>query len=185
MISLAAGKDLQLKELRDYHADDLFQLIESNRPRLKEFLAWLDTHTKIEDTQKFVRVCRDINRRGLALSLGIFYQDKLAGHISFNRIDQENKAAFIGYWLAKNFEAQGLVTQSVTALIRYGFQELHLHRMELRCAPENERSRKVALRLGFQYEGRLRDAEWLYDHFVDHEIYSLLAHEWMKVQSYH
>lgn len=32
--------------------------------------------------------------------------------------------------------------------------------------------------MGFKEEGRLRQVEWLYDHFVDHVIYGLLADEW-------
>jgi ribosomal-protein-serine acetyltransferase len=53
-----------------------------------------------------------------------------------------------------------------------------MNRLYLRCAVGNIRSRKIALALGFSFEGTQRQAEWLYDHFVDLEMYSLLASEW-------
>jgi ribosomal-protein-serine acetyltransferase len=46
------------------------------------------------------------------------------------------------------------------------------------CATENEKSCAVPERLGFRREGIERQAEWLYDHFVDHAVYSALASEW-------
>jgi ribosomal-protein-serine acetyltransferase len=42
------------------------------------------------------------------------------------------------------------------------------------CGVENKRSQAIPQRLGFTHEGTARQAEWLYDHFVDHQIYSLL-----------
>jgi ribosomal-protein-serine acetyltransferase len=66
------------------------------------------------------------------------------------------------------------MTNSCKALIEYGFTALNLNRLVISCATENYASRAIPKRLGFDYEGTARDAEWLYDRFVDHEIYSLL-----------
>ena len=50
----------------------------------------------------------------------------------------------------------------------------------IHCAVGNRRSRAIPERLGFTQEGIARDAEWLYDHYVDLVTYSLLAPEWSK-----
>jgi len=63
-------------------------------------------------------------------------------------------------------------------LIDYAFHELQFNRVEMRCAAENKKSRKIPEKLGFREEGLLRQAGWLHDHFVDMMIYGLLASEW-------
>jgi ribosomal-protein-serine acetyltransferase len=50
--------------------------------------------------------------------------------------------------------------------------------VEIGCAPGNRKSCAIPERLGFTREGVLRQREWLYDHFVDHVVYGILAEEW-------
>lgn len=67
---------------------------------------------------------------------------------------------------------------AVQGLIKFGFEKLNLNKVLIGCATGNLRSQKIPESLGFTYEGTLRQNEWLYDHFVDHKIYSLLKSEW-------
>ena len=69
------------------------------------------------------------------------------------------------------------MTAACRTMTRHALGELKLNRVEIRCAVGNERSRAIPKRLGFSEEGRLRGVEWLYDHFEDHIVYSLLAGE--------
>jgi len=72
------------------------------------------------------------------------------------------------------------MTISRKAVIDYGFEVLALNRMVINCASENSRSRAISERLGFTHEGTCRDAEWLYDRFVNHEVYVQLYSDWNK-----
>lgn len=58
------------------------------------------------------------------------------------------------------------------------FSHLKLNKVEIRAAIENKKSRSIPERLGFVNEGSIRQAEWLYDHFVDQIVYGILAIEW-------
>lgn len=72
------------------------------------------------------------------------------------------------------------MTKACIAFINHAFSELQLNRVEIRCAVGNTKSRAIPERLGFTNEGTIRDGEWLYDHFVNHIVYGILAMEWIK-----
>ena len=100
---------------------------------------------------------------------------QLCGAIGLHRFDPRNRSSSIGYWIDRDYEGQGIVTRACRAIVASGFTEYGLHRIEIRCATGNTRSAAVPLRLNFQEEGVVREAEWLYDHFVDLRVFSKLA----------
>ena len=81
---------------------------------------------------------------------------------------------------AAGFQPLRSVTKACRTLITYAFTELGLNKVEICCATENIRSCAIPKRLGFKQEGILRDAEWLYNHFVDHAVFGMLAREWQR-----
>ena len=80
--------------------------------------------------------------------------------------------------MGEGFQGNGIMTNSCRALIGILFTEYNLNRVEIQVAPQNLKSRAIPERLGFQSEGFRRQAEWLYDHYVDHIIYGMLAQDW-------
>ena len=70
------------------------------------------------------------------------------------------------------------MTAAVKGLVDEGFQQLELNRIQARVAPANYPSQAVCDRLGLKKEGVLRQAEWLYDHYVDLVMNSVLRSEW-------
>ena len=70
------------------------------------------------------------------------------------------------------------MTLACRYLVDYSFATLILNRVVIMCATHNKRSRAIPERLGFRHEGTACEAEWLYDHFVDHEMYALLRRHW-------
>ena len=73
------------------------------------------------------------------------------------------------------------MTRSVKAVLHYAFENLKLNKIEIRCGVGNAKSAQFE-RLGFKLDGILRDEEWLYDHFHDIAVYSLLASEWKEIR---
>ena len=64
------------------------------------------------------------------------------------------------------------------ALINFGFSELNLNRIQIKCAPENVKSNNIPKRLGFSFEGVERDSEFVKDGvFRDANVWSLLKRE--------
>jgi hypothetical protein len=63
-------------------------------------------------------------------------------------------------------------------MIDYGFAEWGFNRIAIECASENTRSRAIAERLGFKFEGTIRGIQWLHDRFVDAAMYGLLRSDY-------
>jgi ribosomal-protein-serine acetyltransferase len=171
--------ELRLLELR--HAEELFTLTEQNRLHLREWLPWVDSSASYEDAIRFLKSALEQYAQNLGFQAGIWYQRKLVGVIGFHRIEWGNRRTSIGYWLSQNYQGKGLVTKACAALIEYAFSDLRLNRIEIRCATGNQKSCAIPERLGFTKEGVIRQAEWLYDHYVDHNVFGLLASEWKKI----
>ena len=70
------------------------------------------------------------------------------------------------------------MTRACRALVEVGFTRLDLNRIVIRAACGNDKSAAVPLRLGFTLEGTSRQAERLYDRYVDLRVYALLKEEW-------
>ena len=178
MDRFAIDEKTSLKLLEKKDAEELFALTDSCRTYLREWLPWVDSTKTIDDTIAFIKTSKKKFASNKGMDAGIWFNGQLAGVIGLHSIDWPNKKTKIGYWLGEPFQGRGFMTKSCRAMINYIFNVLKLNRVEIRCAVMNLKSRAIPERLGFTNEGTIRDAEWLYDHFVDHIVYSLLARDW-------
>lgn len=169
---------IYLKTLEPLDDEALFIETNKSRHHLRQWLPWLDGINSKHDSRKFIEYAIQLLDERKAMIFGIFADDQLAGTLGFNQIDWQNKVAHVGYWLGSSYTGQGIMTSSVRRLLAYSFNELALNRVEIRCATENHKSRSIPERLGFTEEGRIREGEWLYDHYVDHIVYGMLSREW-------
>ena len=172
--------EINLRLLESHHAEALFAVVDANRQHLREWLPWLDANISADDTRQFVRASQKQREEKSGFVAGIWVCDELIGLVGHNRIDWENRVGYPGYWLAQGYEGKGIMTKSCCALIDHAFGELELDRIIIHCAVGNRKSRAIPERLGFREEGVKREAEWLYDKFVDHAVYGLLKSDWPK-----
>lgn len=172
---------LKLLDLTD--VEELFELTDRSRDMLREWLLFIDNVKTVKDTERFIRDAMLQYAENNGLQAGIYYEGKLAGVIGYHQINKEHNWTSIGYWLGSDFVGKGLVTNSMRAFIDYAFDYLKVHRIEVRVAVGNIRSRTIPKILGFKEEGRLREAEWLHDRYVDQVVYGLTASEWRKIKS--
>jgi ribosomal-protein-serine acetyltransferase len=167
---------LKLIDLSD--AERVFELTDQSRNYLKKWLPWLDFTKNVDDTKDFIRGCLKGYAKNQSLTTVILFNGAIVGTAGFNSINWSNKTTYIGYWLGEEYQGKGIMTKVAKALTDYAFTHLHLNKVEIRAAVENKKSRSVPERLGFVNEGQIRQAEWLYDHYVDHIVYGVLANEW-------
>lgn len=171
-------EDAELRLLEESHAEELFDLMDRNRAHLREWLPFLDFTQSPADSLHFIRSTRQQLADNAGIQCGIFYKGKLAGVIGVHAINWLNKKTSIGYWLGAEFQGRGLMTAATRALVDHAFTAWKLNRVEIHCATGNVKSQAIPERLGFVREGISRQSEWLYDHYVDHYNFAMLASEW-------
>jgi ribosomal-protein-serine acetyltransferase len=170
---------VELRQIVPEDVEDLTELIDRNRSYLREWLPWLDNSTSVMDSARFIGRSIEQAKDDNGLTLGILFNGKLVGVIGQHYVDSLNRRTEIGYWLDATHQGRGIVTRAVARLTDYAFRAQDCKRVILQCASENTKSRAVAERLGFVKEGTLREAEWLYDHYVDLVVYSMLKRTWV------
>ncbi|OJH42793.1 GNAT family N-acetyltransferase [Cystobacter ferrugineus] len=95
------------------------------------------------------------------------------------------EALEIAYWFRHDATGQGLATEMASALVKTAFEFDKVKRLDLFCAPDNERSAAMARRLGFTFEGRLRDRQ-LAPHHPRGDLlsFTLLASEYPQTRAH-
>ena len=177
---LSAGDDVTLDLLDEAQAEELFALVDGNRAHLREWLPWLDQNTEVDHTRAFIQATRKQHEDRNGFTCGLRFRGRLVGVVGLHGIDWANRKTSIGYWVARDHQGRGIVTRACRALLPHLFGELGLNRVEIACAPGNRKSAAIPERLGFVREGLLREPERLYDRYVDHVVYGLLALEWRQ-----
>ncbi len=180
MFYVAIRADLELHLLTEGHVQALFRLIEANRSELRQWMPWVDGTRTLEDTRRYVRFGLRQHARGSGMNAGVWYQNRLAGVISYNYIDQGKQQTEIGYWLGAAYQGHGLMTAACQAMTADAFSRLRLQRVEIRCAAHNLKSRAIPERLGFELEGIAPQLDWSSDHYIETVVYSMTAVHWQE-----
>jgi RimJ/RimL family protein N-acetyltransferase len=154
------GSRIIVRLWSDSDAEALFAAIDKARSHLKPWMDWVDRHHEPADTRDSItRWLIEFTRRE-NIALGIFDRADNAtvlGATGFHNLDWTVPAVEIGYWVIPEVQGQGYVTEAVSLLTDFAFAEFNANRISIHCDPRNERSKRVAERLGYQLEGRLRN----------------------------
>ncbi len=180
MFEYKIDDEVSLHLIESTDAFPLLSLINESRPYLKEWLPWVDSMQSIADYDELIPEWRAQYYNNQGFQAIIRYYGEIAGMIGFHGINWGNKSTSLGYWIGHNFQGKGIMTRAVHGCLNYAFNTLNLHRVEIRCGVNNEKSRAIPTRLGFTEEGICREGEYLYDHYHDLVIYGMLKHEWKQ-----
>jgi RimJ/RimL family protein N-acetyltransferase len=78
------------------------------------------------------------------------------GNCGLHRFNWDTRVFEIGWWCRRSFQGRGLITEAAAAITNFAFAHLGARRVWCGADEENERSWRVAERLGFECEGTLR-----------------------------
>ncbi|UXY13212.1 50S ribosomal protein L7/L12-serine acetyltransferase [Kosakonia sp. ML.JS2a] len=172
---ITVNERITLHAVNDRFVDDLYKLVVKNRDWLQQFLDWPQHVHSVEDTRKTVQSNVILHQRGYAKMFMILCEEKLVGVLAFNAIEPLNKTAYIGYWMDENACGQGLLSQSMQAMIDFYARRGTVRRFVIKCRVANRASNQVASRNGFTLEGCLKQAEFLNGHYDDQHIWARIV----------
>lgn len=171
---------LLLRQLRPGDAEALFAIF-SDEETMKFYGD--APHRSLDESREEIRqaLARYAQHESLRWAITLHDEDTFLGSCALFHFDEGFHRGEIGYELHRDFWGRGIMTEAVSAILTYSFSELNLHRVEALMDIANERSRGLALKLGFTYEGYLRQRYYIGEgHFEDEHYFGLLRDEWQK-----
>jgi [ribosomal protein S5]-alanine N-acetyltransferase len=175
MTSLPTLETARLR-IRPYHEADIPELLPLIGTREVAATTLRIAHPYTEqDARGFLALARESGKLWLAITLR--NDGRQIGGIGL-RIEEQHQHAELGYWLGASYWGQGYATEAAHEMIRYGFENLELHRIFATHFKHNPASGSILKKLGMQYEGCQREHLLKWGEFVDSEMYGLLRREW-------
>jgi ribosomal-protein-alanine N-acetyltransferase len=136
----------------------------------------------VEDKSAFASRCgaRDRERQlGTAWGFGVFVDGHLRGEMNINSIQRGPfQNCYIGYWIDEAVAGSGFTPEAVVVALRFAFQELRLHRVQIAIIPRNLASRRVVEKLGIRDEGLAVRYLEIDGNWEDHIRYAITSEEW-------
>ncbi len=180
-------KRLMLRQFRRRDVGPLHDAISVSLDDLQPWLPWVEGYDR-GVSQRFVResVSAWAERRAFDFTIRpIENLDRHMGNVSIWPISQQNSVGEVGYWIRSDETGNGYGAEATTRAVQVGFEEMGLHKVQLRIAVGNVRSERIAERIGFVLEGTLRDEVKVGDRWLDHTIWSMLESEWWVQRDRH
>ena len=159
-------------------AEDIFDY--ASRPEVAYPAGFPPVKTLEDEIYYLEHILPELNQKeNLPAGYGIVVKgtDKVIGSVDFNHRHGDDVLE-LGYTLHPDYWGQGYVPEAALALIDLAFKDLDLHKIELTCFGYNVQSQRVAEKLGFTLEARIRDRKDVQGNRCDSLRYGLRRSEW-------
>lgn len=127
------------------------------------WMEWADHKPTLEETKKYAREAAEnwMHKKNDEPYLQLVILDKntneLIGATSFHHYNWKIPSLETGYWIRTSKSGFGYMTEATNAITQYAFKQLKVKRISLTCDPDNLKSKKIAEKLGYTLEGRLKN----------------------------
>ncbi len=176
-----------LRQFRRRDVAPLHEAISASLDDLQPWLPWVEGYDR-GSSQRFVRESVSAWSEHRAFDFTVRPIDDLdrhVGNVSIWITSQQNSIGEVGYWIRSDDTGLGYGTEATTRIVQVGFEEMGLHKVQLRIAVGNERSDRIAERIGFVQEGILRHEVKVGNRWLNHTVWSMLEEEWWVQRDRH
>lgn len=125
---------------------------------LTQWMLWAQQKQSLQESETFARrsYAKWISREDMTLPIFDSNGKTQIGCTGLHSVNWACPSFEIGYWVRSSKRGNGYITEAVNVVTQYAFQVLKAKRVEIRCDADNVRSSRVAERLGFELDGKLR-----------------------------
>ncbi len=171
---------LVLRKMLKKDAADMYEY--ACLPDVTEYLLW-EPHSSQMYTYRYLSYLQSRYKAGDFYDWAIILKrnDKMIGTCGFTKLNIEQNSAEIGYVLNPDCWGAGIAPEAAAAVMRYGFLNLRLHRIEARYMIGNDRSRRVMEKIGMQFEGVSRDSMHVKGRYVSIGTCAILRGEFLRL----
>ena len=173
-LTIDVTKQIQLRARIPSDAQATYDLVQKNWKYLAPWLPWVTKTNSSYDCRSFIASMLDKFEKKTALDLGLYYDGMLIGSVGFNSIDLTNKIGTIGYLIDEEYQGLGIMTAAVKALIKFGHSTYGLHRIEIHADVKNDKSNAIPKRLGFEFEGTMKESRFYNKKFNSMNSWALI-----------
>ncbi|MBQ7474871.1 MAG: GNAT family N-acetyltransferase [Clostridia bacterium] len=168
---------LRRMEKRDFR--DMFEY--ASDPDVTRYLLW-SPHRNERQTVQYLAYVKGRYKEGAFYDWAITDREtgKMIGTCGFSSFNPDHNSGEVGYVLNKKYWGCGIAAEALSAVIRFGFARLGLHRIEAKYMVGNEQSRRVMEKVGMKFEGIHRDSMFVKGCFVSVGYFAVLSGEWRK-----
>lgn len=136
----------------------------------------------VTSRQAFASRCAARQRErqlGTGFGFGIFVNQMLAGEMNISAIQRGPfQNAYVGYWIDQRHAGQEYTPEALVVAMKFSFESLHLHRLQIAIIPRNRPSRRVVEKLGLRLEGMAERYLEINGIWEDHLRYAITVEEW-------
>lgn len=168
---------LILRELRPEDAEDVFAI--RGDPLVTRYNIGL-AYERLEQAMDLIAAITRayLDQDEIRWAILLRGSERVIGIGGYNYWVRRDSRASIGYDLARAWWGQGIMTEAVGAMARFGFGPMQLNRIEADADARNPASSRVLEKVGFVHEGTQRQ-HFYDDGYQDLRLYALLRSEYL------
>lgn len=169
-------RKLRYKDARDFYAY-------AKDKEVARYVLW-DAHTNLSQTKAILHSQITESRQESLNTLAITLREngRMIGTIGLVSRDWDNLSAEVGFSMGREYWGKGLMTEALTAYLRFLFEKEGLHRVEAQHDVDNPASGQVMRKAGMKEEGLLKERIHYKNRFASVRLYAAIREEWLQTR---
>lgn len=160
--------------LRPYRESDAVSLARNiNNKGIERNTLTIPYPYKLKDAKQWLKgVLKDnLKKKPERIHFVIDINNEVAGCVALSNIIYGHKSS-IGYWLARPYWGQGIMTMAVKIVTDFGIKKLRLKRIDARVFYYNKASKRVLEKSGYKFEGLLKKFSKKGNKYIDEYLFA-------------